>query len=195
MTCNVSAVRALPGRGSHTSRCRHCNEYESLAHVLGYCDYGQTARIKRHNDVRTILATHLRDKGFEIHEEIIGISQQDSLRRIDIIAIDRKKNSAFIIDPTVRFEATLDQPNLVNDEKNKIYKPTIPYYKTKFNVKNITIIGLLFGSRGTLTKKYIEFRKTFQLPKNIDNEIVLKILKSSVYILRNHLFGSLKNKK
>lgn len=190
MTCNVSAVRAVPGRSmNNTIHCRHCNEFESLAHVLGYCGFGETARIKRHNEVRTMIANSLRSSGLEVHEEIIGISGKDSLRRIDMIAIDRIKNTAFIIDPTIRFEQNSDQPNLVHEEKRKIYEPTIPFYKSKFKVDNISVIGLLFGSRGTLTQNYIHFRKKFKLPKSLDYDIVLKILKSSVYILRHHLFG------
>lgn len=35
MTCNVAAVRTLPGRTTKTNRCRHCNELETLGHVLG----------------------------------------------------------------------------------------------------------------------------------------------------------------
>lgn len=131
----------------------------------------------------------MRDKGFEVHEEVCGLSEADSIRRIDMIAIDRERNNAFIIDPTVRFENSRDQPDRVHLEKVRIYEPTIPYYKTKFKVSDIKIIGLFFGARGTLVKHYVNFRKSFKLRSSLDNEIVLKILKSSVYILRNHLFG------
>lgn len=189
MTCNVSAVRAIPGRSTHTSHCRRCNEFESLAHVLGYCSYGELARIKRHNDVRSLIANTLRDSGFEVHEEIVGLSTTHSIRRIDIIAINRNINTGYIIDPTIRFEKSLNQPEEVHNEKVSIYESTIEFYKDKFSVKSISIFGLLFGSRGTLTKNYIEFRKFFKLPKSLDYEIILLILKSSVYILRNHLFG------
>lgn len=189
MTCNVAAVRAVPGRSTSTNLCRYCREFESLAHVLCYCEHGETARIKRHNDIRQLIAQALRDKDFEVHEEVCGLSEADSIRRIDMIAIDRKKNIAFIIDPTVRFENSREQPDKVHLEKVRIYEPTIPHYKAKFNISEITIIGLFFGARGTLTKYYINFRKKFKLRSSLDSEIVLKILKSSVYILRNHLFG------
>lgn len=189
MTCNVAAVRSVPGRSTNTNRCRHCNEFESLAHVLCYCGYGETARIKRHNDVRQMIAQALKNKGWEVHEEVCGLSESDSIRRIDIIAIDRTKHFAYIVDPTVRFENSKTQPESVHLEKCKIYEPTIPYYKIKFNVKEIKIIGLFFGARGTLVKKYLNFRKELKLNPSLDNEIVLKILKSSVYILRHHLFG------
>ena len=189
MTCNVAAVRAVPGRSTNTNRCRHCNEFESLAHVLCYCGHGETARIKRHNDIRHLIAQALEEKGFEVHEEVCGLSEADSIRRIDIIAINRLHNHAFIVDPTVRFEKSADQPEKVHQEKCKIYEPTIPYYKSKYNVKTINVIGLFFGARGTLVKQFINFRKQFKLRPSLDYDIILKILKSSVYILRSHLFG------
>ena len=189
MTCNVAAVRAVPGRSIHTSHCRRCNEFESLAHVLGYCSYGELARIKRHNVIRSLIADSLRHVGLEVHEEVVGLSSADSIRRIDIIAINRNKSIGYIIDPTIRFEDNLDQPELVHKEKVLIYEPTIQFYKQKFSVNSIEITGLFFGSRGTLTKNYVDFRKFFKLPKSLDYNIVLTILKSSVYILRNHLFG------
>lgn len=140
-----------------------------------------------------MIAQALKEKGWEVHEEVCGLSDTDSIRRIDIIAIDRLKNVAFIIDPTIRFENSKLQPESVHSEKCKIYEPTIPFYKNKFNLKEIKIIGLFFGARGTLAKKYIDFRKEFKLRQSLDNEIVLKILKSSVYILRHHLFGVKQN--
>ena len=92
MTCGFSPVRTVPGRSLNTSHCRHCSEYETLAHVLGYCRQGETLRIKRHNNVRTVLAKALRKKGYEVEEEVVGISEKDSIRRIDILASDRTGN-------------------------------------------------------------------------------------------------------
>ena len=51
------------------------------------------------------------------------------------------------------------------------------------------MIGLLFGARGTLVKEFIKFRKKFKLDKSIEKEIVISILRNTVYILRNHLYG------
>ena len=190
MTCNVAPVRSVPGRNPNTFHCRYCSEIETLGHVLGYCRHGELLRNRRHNEVRQLIACALRDKGYNVQEEVIGLSESGSIRRIDIIAIDEAKSDGFIIDPTIRFESDTNQAEKVHEEKCNIYNPTINFYKSKFNVKNLSVIGLFFGARGTLVKKYIAFRKKFHLPKALDQKITMTILKYSVYLLRNHLYGT-----
>lgn len=119
MVAMVPPLRSIPGRSTNTSHCRHCGVYESLPHVLGSCPQGELLRIKRHNIVRTLLANSLRSKGLEVYEEVHCLADGDSNRRIDIIAINRQKASADIVDPTIRFEVSLNQPNEVDLEKKK----------------------------------------------------------------------------
>ena len=171
------------------NRCRHChNEIETLAHVLGSCQHGETLRIARHHKVRSSLAQALRETGFTVHEEVHGLSDNGSTRRIDIIAY--KDNSlGYIIDPTVRFESSAKQPEEVDQEKKNIYEPTIPFYKMVYNLQHIEVIGLLVGarSRPTILGKFGNFCETFHLPKSLANDIALTTLKSSINILRIHL--------
>lgn len=136
------------------------------------------------------MANALRSKNYKDHEKVFGLSETSRNRRIDIIAIESFHKQAYIIDPTIRFESYLNQSADVHTEKTKIYAPTINFYKTKFNVNSIDIIGLFLGSRGTLTKRYIEFWSKFQLPRSLDKILILKILRSSVSILRHHLYSS-----
>ncbi|KAJ4428378.1 hypothetical protein ANN_24397 [Periplaneta americana] len=72
------------------------------------------------------------------------------VRRIDIIAI--KNNSAYILDPTTRFEIHADQPHEVDSEKKRIYEPTVPFYKDKYSLSHIDVIDLMVGARGLFTK-------------------------------------------
>src|SRR3978361_2146605 len=135
------------------------------------------------------MSNAFREKGYNVQEEVTGLSETGSIRRIDIIAINVATSDGLIIDPTIRFENDTRQADLVHQEKCDIYNPTINFYKSKFNVKSLSVIGLLFGARGTLVKNYIVFRKKFGLPKSLDNKITLSILKYSIYILRDHLYG------
>lgn len=189
MTAMVAPVRALPGRSTGTSHCRHCSEFESLPHVLGRCPQGEILRIKRHNIIRSLLAAALRNKGLEVYEEVHCLADQDSVRRIDIIAINRKKSVAEIIDPTIRFEQSKAQPMDVDKEKKEIYESTIPYFRNKYNVQSITVTGLLLGSRGTVPKFFVTWKGKYKLGKDIQDEIVQNIIKYSVAILKNHLYG------
>ncbi|KAJ4448422.1 hypothetical protein ANN_10438 [Periplaneta americana] len=83
---NVAAVRAVPGR-PQDNRCRHChNEVETLAHVLGSCPHGEALRNARRYQMRSIIATALKDADYNTFEEVHGLSVTDSTRCIDIIA-------------------------------------------------------------------------------------------------------------
>ncbi|KAJ4434388.1 hypothetical protein ANN_22948 [Periplaneta americana] len=86
----------------------------------------------------------LKEVEFTVHQEVQGLATQGSVRRIDIIAI---KNSAYILDPTIRFETHVDQPHEVDSEKKRIYEPTIPFYKDKYSLSHIDVIGLMVGAR------------------------------------------------
>ncbi|KAJ4450806.1 hypothetical protein ANN_02236 [Periplaneta americana] len=128
MVGNVAAVRAVPGR-SQDNRCRHCqNEVETLAHVLGSCPHDVGLRNARHHQVRSIIATALKDAHYNTFEEVHGLSVTGSTRRIDIIAFKESTRSGFIIDPTVRFETNGEQPAEVNKEKR--ISTIIPFHIT-----------------------------------------------------------------
>ncbi|KAJ4448434.1 hypothetical protein ANN_10450 [Periplaneta americana] len=114
-----SALRENPGK--------NLNQIETLPHILGFCPYSEALRNIRHHAVSSMLAEALKEVGFSVHQEVQGLATQGSVRRIDIIAI--KNNSAYILDPTIRFETHADQPHEVDSEKKRIYEPTIPFYK------------------------------------------------------------------
>ncbi|CAA3033339.1 Hypothetical predicted protein, partial [Olea europaea subsp. europaea] len=93
-------------------QCRRCVEtnqtIETLAQVLGSCPFNRQLGVNRHNTARSLIAKELKD--FEVYEEINGLANDGSVRRIDIMAIDRSKKKGFIIDPTIRVEVNKDQP-------------------------------------------------------------------------------------
>ena len=188
MVGGVAPVRAVPGRSRDTNRCRRClNEIETLAHVLGSCPHGENLRNIRHHTIRSILAAALRDVGFIVHEEVQGLATQGSIRRIDIIAI--RNNTAYILDPTIRTETHAEQPHEVDMEKRAIYEPTIPYYKEKYHLSTIEVVGLMVGARGTIPSHFAETCKKLGLSSFIIKSIAVSALKGSVLLLRHHLYG------
>ncbi|PSN49469.1 hypothetical protein C0J52_22882 [Blattella germanica] len=83
MNFNVVAVWAIPGRSLDGSRCRYgCPETETLAHVQGQCDHGLLLRNARHQQVRSLIASALRKKGWEVEEEISCIATNGSTREL-----------------------------------------------------------------------------------------------------------------
>ncbi|KAJ4431546.1 hypothetical protein ANN_20145 [Periplaneta americana] len=122
MSCNVTAVRFVPGRTFSTTR-RHpgCSETETLGHVLGFCKKGELLRNNRHHRARTAIANLLRNRGWEVHEEIHCVSEDDSRRRVDIIAINRRTQKAMVLDPTICFERDTNQALQINDDKREYH--------------------------------------------------------------------------
>ncbi|KAJ4441287.1 hypothetical protein ANN_11141 [Periplaneta americana] len=71
-----------------------CIEIKTLGHVLGACPYGETLRIYRHH---AKLADALRKLKYTVYEEVHGTADNDSNRRIDIIAISESLSRAPMI--------------------------------------------------------------------------------------------------
>ena len=118
ISANVCPVRSLPGRSQDDSLWRHCRrEYETLAHVLGACPYGEVLRNHRHHTIRHMIATSMRDDGYTVYEEVSGLTADGSNRRIDIITFRPSNKQGFILDPTVRFESHNGQLEEVDTEK------------------------------------------------------------------------------
>ncbi|PSN45168.1 hypothetical protein C0J52_03914 [Blattella germanica] len=101
--------------------------------------------------------------------EVHGVSVDGSTRRIDMIAF-QDTNKGWFIDPTIRMESHADQPIEVHNEKCSIYNATISYYKNKYQLKDIVVLGLMVGARGTITS---QFCRQFNLDKNFIKEIAV----------------------
>ncbi|KAJ4448399.1 hypothetical protein ANN_10415 [Periplaneta americana] len=136
-----------------------------------------------------MIADALRSKNLDVHEEVHCIADGGSNCRIDIIAINKNKQTVEIIDPTIRFEISATQPSEVNEEKKKIYEPTIQYLSAKYNIEKITVTGLFFGARATIPKASVKWREKYKLTRDLQDAIVTTIIKFSVAIFRQHLYG------
>ncbi|KAJ4437545.1 hypothetical protein ANN_17690 [Periplaneta americana] len=75
--------------------------------------------------------------------------------------------SGFIIDSNVRFKTNEEQPAEVDKEKKNIHNLTIPYYLQKYQLKELEVIGLLFGARGTATLFMKDVFKRLGIPTSI----------------------------
>ncbi|PSN40445.1 hypothetical protein C0J52_22080 [Blattella germanica] len=105
-----------------------------------------------------------------------------STRRIDMIAF-QDTNKGWIIDPTIRMESHADQPIEVHNEKCSIYNATISYYKNKYQLKDIVVLGLMVGARGTITSQFVQFCRQFNLDKNFIKEIAVLIMKFLHFVI------------
>jgi len=150
MNGQVAPVRANHGRGQD-NHCRFCGEIETLGHVLGFCDRGYLLRNTRHNTVRTLIADEFRRLKWNAFEEVNCINPLKANQRIDIIVYKNKNDTSYIIDPTIRIETSENQPEEVNQEKKAHYDSVIPYFKDKYGLREIEVLGVFIGAGGTIT--------------------------------------------
>ncbi|KAJ4427380.1 hypothetical protein ANN_25001 [Periplaneta americana] len=85
--------------------------YSELRVMIGVS--GLLLRNSRHHLVRSKIAAALRNKGWIVEEEISGLAENGSTRRVDILAY----NADIIVDPTIRFEVECHQSAEVHLEK------------------------------------------------------------------------------
>ena len=196
LVTNSVSVRANPGRGREGYQCRRCPVSETsnviaetLPHVLGQCSFGEKLRLERHHHIRKLLAAALKDKGWTVFEEVTCEEQNGGSRRVDIFAFDQAKKKGVILDPTVRFEEDSDQPARVDAEKKLIYEPTIPYFRERYGVERIEVVGMLFGARGSIPLKVRDSFKTLNLPLSLLGIIAQDTLRRSIFLLRHHLYS------
>ncbi|KAJ4449704.1 hypothetical protein ANN_01108 [Periplaneta americana] len=183
----MAPIHQLPGTFLEDIDKHGCPETETLAHVQGQCNRGLLLRNARHHHVRFLIATALRKKSWIVEEEVFCLATNGSSRRIDIIAYSQTTKKGYIIDPTIRIETGSSQPEDVNQEKINIYLPTVDYFKAKYQLEDIEVIGLLIGARGVIPKFFESFRKTFELPQSLTADIITSVLKRSCQILSHHI--------
>ena len=138
MIGNVVPVKSIPGRslGSHRCRIEGCTDYETLAHVLGKCQWGELMRNNRHHRVRSIIAEEFRKQGWTVSEEQICTSTTQGIQRFDILVYHPLNKKGYMLDPTIRMEKDGDQAKEVNEEKRNRYKDSIPSVRKKHdNIK------------------------------------------------------------
>ncbi|KAJ4445971.1 hypothetical protein ANN_12657 [Periplaneta americana] len=102
-------------------------------------------------------------------------------------------NQGMTIDPTIRCETYKGQPEDVHEEKRAIYVPTIPYYKDKYQLHDISVTGLMFGARGTIPNFTSQFCKTLGLHKSFLNELALLIIREQARKIVFKVYNYLKN--
>ena len=70
-----------------------------------------------------------------------------------------------------------------------VYVPTIPYYKEKYGLVDIEVIGLMIGARGTITSFFKNFCGKFNIKEAVIKRIVQSTVRGSIGILRQHIYG------
>ena len=111
----------------------------------------------------------------------------------NIIAINRRSEKAFILDPIVCFERDSNQATEVALEEKNIYDSCIPCLSKKYHIAKHqwTVIDLLFGCRGVIRRlpKFTgQQLHSFKVSQETTMDLVIGILGDSLKILHHHLY-------
>ena len=199
LNTNYANLAGVPGvntehRSASSIRCRRCgNENETIPHVLGACDFGENLRNERHHSIKRRINTLLQDIGFTCIDEAACTDKNGSCRRIDILAFEPNSDRAYLIDPSVRFETNEDMDAVVQKEKERIYRGCIQDLSRRYQhhgKRKFEVIGLWWGSRGTISKGVVKFFDRFKLNKKLLPEMAESVLVSSIRMLHHHIYST-----
>ena len=138
-------------------------------------------RNSHYHAVQSLIAMALKKRGWSKEEEIFCLASNDSVRCADNIAF-QSDDEGIIVDTTIHFEMGRHQVLEVHEENKRIYEPITDLYQ----LNKITVYGLLIEARGTISSFLEDFRKKFDLPPSLRDDIFMSVLKKSCQILSNH---------
>ena len=179
--------------GSASILCRRClRERETPSHVLGACPFGELMRNNRHHKVKFTLADMLKEKGFHCMIEAHCLDGDGRNRFVDILAIKPGHNTAYIIDPTIRWESNGDVGNEVQIEKRNIYESCFDDLRLKYPIignRECEVVGLWFGARGVISRQVVDFFNKVGLETKALPDLAESILMASINMIARHIHG------
>lgn len=109
--------------GEGDTRCRRCGyPKETIPHVLSHCTTHSAAWQHRHNAVQTRIADAIPKVNTEM---TVNKQFEDTGLRPDIVTINRRTNTAWVLDITVPFENTYQAFQDARDNKRTKYQPVV----------------------------------------------------------------------
>ena len=172
-------------RGRITNRGRNCpccpDRRESLAHILQVCWRTQSLRIFRHDNIMKMLENKLKKLGYQVVKEP-RIPVGRSFLKPDLVAVDIKKKTTTIIDPSI----VATSRNLVLAEKDKTDKynnsDVAKWATKKFGEGDVRVFGAIVDWRGAWAPRSWTSLKWMGLSPSFMELISFKILRLSRYI-------------
>lgn len=165
--------------------CRRCNaQPETLGHVLGLCQHTKGLRIKRHDEVKLLIAEKLQHSN-EVYIEP-SIKVNGNLYKPDLII--KNEERLHIVDVTIRYE-NRDYLQKAEAEKISKYKECLEFLLNKYKMKKGSILPIVIGSRGAIPLNTRSNLKKLGLNESNIKIISLKVLQSSIEIANIFLDG------
>ena len=156
---NLVPVRAINvWNPPENQNCRRCQaDRETLNHTLNNCSVMRKEIIKRHNDIRDLLASSVPQRIRVLKEQRFGNMQPDLILQNDYTkeaAILDVKVSAEAVES---FQRNLEQMNLKYDNLRRAYE--ISGFSTSINVIQLGALGSFSRSSFAVLRKFINTRR------------------------------------
>jgi hypothetical protein len=163
-------------------RCRA--QPEILGHILGLCQYTKDLRIKRHDEVKLILADNVRRSNEVFVEPTLKVG--GNLLKPDLV--DKNGELILVVDVTVHYE---NKDYLSKAEKEKVDKnlPCLKHLKEKFNISRGEVLPVVLSTRGAITPNTENNLKLMGISKREIKTILMNILRSSIEMCNVFLDG------
>jgi hypothetical protein len=118
-------------------------------HILQFCKTTKGLRYVRHNYVCSRVVKKLKERGFDVFVEKAFNTDVTGLPmlRPDIVAV--KSEHAYVLDVQAVYESSGASFTNAYDFKVQKYTPLIQAIKDRHKCKDVTIHGLIIGSRGS----------------------------------------------
>lgn len=186
MRTNTYGTRIVLARADKNINimCRRCRaQPETLEHILGLCQHTKGLRIKRHDEVKTLLA-----KKLQAHNEVFvepSIKMGDNLYKPDLVV--NNEEQILVVDVTVRYE-NRDYLQKTAKEKVDKYFPCLRVLKSKYGVDEGAILLVVLGSRGAITPETVKNLKELGVTESKVKTIIMSVLRSSIEMCNLFLY-------
>jgi hypothetical protein len=148
--------------------CRRCRDQpENLGHILGLCQYTKGLRIKRHDEVKSILANNLRKNNEVLVEPTLKVA--GNLVKSHLVIKNRE--SILVVDVTVRYG---DRLRITST------RPYLNHLKEKFNICEGEVLPVVLGSRGAITPNTEKILRQMGATYSEIKTIIINVLRSSI---------------
>ncbi len=218
MRTSTTPVNALMHRIRGVNKeCRNCHSQpETLAHVLGECEFGaKDFRIVRHNRVVQSLKKMADEAGYltVLEPTVVLANPADTgqLERLrpDLLVIEEGRSMAKrvqIVDVTVRFEGVYDGKSTLEfaaGQKIAKYDRIRPEVARMFETdpRNVEVLPFVLGSRGAVPSASLTFLKQLvgggnaARAKGIAKGLSRSVIRSSCVILGIHMAKTRSNSR
>ncbi|MCI0561897.1 MAG: zinc-binding domain-containing protein, partial [Nitrososphaera sp.] len=165
--------------------CGRCKSTEeTLAHILGQCQYTKPVRLRRHDEIKDLLRERLSKKGHEVlYEQEVVVN---GARYKPDLVVNSNETGVLVLDVTVRYENKSFLSGAAAEKVEK-YGPILRELKTTLGADRARVVPIIVGSRGALPRTTHGELKKLGISQKDCLTISLTALRCSIELLNTFI--------